>query len=60
MTGRMSDHFCYLRDSSLYVHEVAIQRHPLTSMKRRRFQDGPLTNVATQVWYLIRDIIAQL
>jgi hypothetical protein len=39
-------HFCYLRDSSLYVHEsypLGYQRHPLTYVGHRRFWYGPLT-----------------
>jgi hypothetical protein len=32
-------HFCYLRDSSIYVHESC---HPLTYVGRRKFWDGPL------------------
>ena len=39
-------HFCYLRDSSVYVHEsccLGNQRHPLTYVGRRRFWYGPLT-----------------
>jgi hypothetical protein len=39
-------HFCYLRDSSVYVYEswcLGNQRHPLTYVGRRRFWYGPLT-----------------
>jgi len=39
-------HFCYLRDSSLYVHEsccLGDRRHPLTYVGLRRFWYGPLT-----------------
>jgi hypothetical protein len=39
-------HFCYLGDSSVYVHErccLGNERHPLTYVGRRRFWDGPLT-----------------
>lgn len=42
----MSDHFCYLRDSRVYVHEnccLGVQRHPLTYVGRRMFWPGPLT-----------------
>jgi hypothetical protein len=46
VTGKMSDHFCYLGVSGVYVHEnccLGVQRHPLTYVRRRRFQHGPLT-----------------
>ena len=39
-------HFCYLRDSGVYVHESCCpgnQRHPLTYVGRRRFWYGPMT-----------------
>jgi hypothetical protein len=39
-------HFCYLRDSGLYVHESYCpgnQRHPLTYVGCRRFWYSPLT-----------------
>src|SRR5256714_14100433 len=48
-------HFCYLRDSGVYVHEsccLGVQRHLPTYMKRRMFQDGPETYMQ-QIWYLI-------
>src|SRR5436305_1858655 len=48
-------HFCYLRDSSVYVHEcccVGVQRHLPTYMKRRKCQDGPETYMQ-QRWCLI-------
>src|SRR5271156_3886187 len=48
-------HFCYLRDSSVYVHEsfcLGVQRHLPTYMKRRKCQDGPETYMK-QIWYLI-------
>ena len=41
-------HFCYLRDSSVYVHEsccLGNQRHPLTYVGLRRFWYGPLPNM---------------
>src|SRR3954449_7988324 len=47
--------FCYLRDSSVYVHEcccVGVQRHLPTYMKRRKCQDGPETYMQ-QRWCLI-------
>src|SRR5580700_7847827 len=39
-------HFCYLRESSVYVHEsccLGYQRHPLTYVGPRRFRYGPRT-----------------
>src|SRR2546423_9681792 len=48
-------HFCYLRDSGVYVHEsccLGVQRHLPTYMKRRKCQDGPETYMQ-QIWYLI-------
>jgi hypothetical protein len=36
-------HFCYLRDSSVYVQEsccLGYQRHPPTHVRRRRFRYG--------------------
>jgi len=39
-------HFCYLRDSGVYVHEsccLDVQGHPLTYVGRRRFWYGLLT-----------------
>jgi hypothetical protein len=55
----MSDYLCYLRVSGIYVHEnccLGVQRHPLTYVERRRFQDGPETMFqmgVTQIWYLV-------
>jgi hypothetical protein len=43
-------HFCYLRDSGVYVHEsccLGNQRHPLTYVGRRRFWYGPLPNMVS-------------
>src|SRR5271156_4047737 len=48
-------HFCYLRGSSVYVHEsccLGVQRHLPTYMKRRKCQDGPETYMQ-QIWYVI-------
>src|SRR5271155_3475561 len=47
-------HFCYLRGSSVYVHEsccLGVQRHPPTYESRSGFQDGPETNMK-QMWCL--------
>src|SRR5207248_10217130 len=55
VTGKMSDHFCYLRWKGAYIHGVLRgcclggKRHPHTYVGRRRFQHGPLK----QIWYLI-------
>jgi hypothetical protein len=40
---KMSDHFYYLGDSGLYVHESCCLGHPLTYVGWRRFWYGPLT-----------------
>ena len=51
----MSDHLCYLRDSSIYVHGT-VATPPLTYVGRGRFQHGPLTMFqvdVTQMWYLV-------
>ena len=43
-------HFCYLSDSSVYVHEsscLGVQRHLPTYESRSGFQDGPETNVVS-------------
>jgi hypothetical protein len=47
-------HFCYLSDSSVYVHEsscLGVQRHLPTYESRSGFQDGPETNMK-QMWCL--------
>jgi hypothetical protein len=44
-------HFCYLKDSTVYVHEsfcLGAQRHPLTYVGRR-----VLGRSSDQIWYLI-------
>jgi hypothetical protein len=55
MLRKAECHFCYLRNSGLYVHEsccLGVQRHLPTYMKRRKRQDGPETYMQ-QIWYLI-------
>jgi hypothetical protein len=45
-------YFCYLGDSSIYVHErccLGNEGHPLTYVGRRRFCDGPLTKYG--IWF---------
>src|SRR5271155_5881943 len=47
-------HFCYLRGSSVYVHEsccLGVQRPPPTYESRRGFQDGHETYMK-QMWCL--------